>query len=192
MSMDITGVLEFILQHATKQELQFVGEALRRRLERESALGMGQIDVNRMARDMAGQVEKQMGLGADTIGPMSRRLVADMIRIEQPGLSEAEIQRLVDRFVPGSTGRKQQPGALPREMVLAMITQFVSFSTGEMSEQEKGPVPRGLVQEVLGRVLARDTEPVEGIHPRQDWEERLLARRKGIDGGDEIMVAQKQ
>jgi hypothetical protein len=143
MSMDITEAIEFILQHATKQELQFVGEALRRRMERESTLGMGQVDVNRMARDMAGHIKKQMGLGADTIGPMSRRLVADMIRIEQPGLSEAEIQRLVDQFVPGSTGRKQKAGSLPREMVLAMITQFVSYSKGEMSEQEKAQFPDG-------------------------------------------------
>ena len=143
MRIDIAEVIEFIIQHATKQELQFVGEALRRRMERESTLGMGQVDVNRMAREMAGQLEKQMGLGADAIGPMSRRLVADMIRIEQPGLSEAEIQRLVDQFVPGSTGRKQQPGAIPRDMLLAMITQFASYGTGEMSEQDKAQFPEG-------------------------------------------------
>lgn len=144
--MDITEVIEFILQHATKQELQFVGEALRRRMERESTLGMGQVDVNRMAREMAGQIEKQMGMGAETIGPMSRRLVADMIRIEQPGLSEAEIQRLVDQFVPGSTGRRPQAGStggVPREMILSMITQFAAYGRGEMSEQEKAQFPKG-------------------------------------------------
>ena len=53
MSTDIAAVIEFIMQHATKQELQFVGEALRKRLERESSLGLGQVDVNRLAREMA-------------------------------------------------------------------------------------------------------------------------------------------
>ena len=147
MSADITGVIEFILQHATKQELQFVGEALRRRMERESTLGMGQVDVNRMAREMAGNIEKQMGLGADTIGPMSRRLVADMIRIEQPGLSEGEIQRLVDQFVPGSAGRKKPAAGgssgIPNDMLLAMITQFAAFGRGEMGEEEKRQFPEG-------------------------------------------------
>jgi hypothetical protein len=143
MDMDITGVIEFILQHATKQELQFVGEALRRRMERESTLGLGQVDVNRMAREMAQGLEKKMGLGEDMIGPMSRRLVADMIRIEQPGISEADLQKLLDQWVPGSAQRKQRKEALPREMVLAMITQFAAYSTGEMSEQEKAQFPDG-------------------------------------------------
>lgn len=143
MSMDITGVIEFILQHATKQELEFVGEALRRRMERESSLGLGQVDVNRMAREMAQGIEKKMGLGAETVGPMSRRLVADMIRMEQPGISEADLQKLLDQFVPGSAPRKQRSEALPREMVLSMITQFAAYCTGEMSEYEKAQFPEG-------------------------------------------------
>jgi len=145
MSADIAAVIEFIMQHATKQELQFVGEALRRRLERESSLGLGQIDVNRLAREMAQNLESRMGLGADSVSAMSRRLVADMIRMEQPDISEADLQRLLDQWVPGGaarTGRKPADG-IPREMVLSMITQFAAFGRGEMSEQEKAQFPQG-------------------------------------------------
>ncbi len=145
MSMDITAVIEFIIQRATKQELQFVGEALRRRMERESSLGLGQVDVNRMAREMAQGLEEKMGLGTETIGPMARRLVADMIRMEQPDIREADLQKLLDQFVPGSArgkGRKQTE-AIPREMVLSMITQFAAYGRGEMNEQDKSQFPQG-------------------------------------------------
>ena len=47
-SQKITEILEYILRHATRHELELVGEALRKRMERETTLGMGQIDVNQM------------------------------------------------------------------------------------------------------------------------------------------------
>src|SRR5512137_1169583 len=83
-SQKIAEILEYILRHATRHELELVGEALRKRMERESTLGMGQIDVNQMARTMAEDIEKQMGIGGDAVHQASKRLVADMIRNEKP------------------------------------------------------------------------------------------------------------
>ena len=36
-------------------------------MERESTLGLGQVDVNQMARTMAQDIEKQMGIGGDAV-----------------------------------------------------------------------------------------------------------------------------
>ncbi len=140
-SQKITEVLEYILRHATRHELELVGEALRKRMERESTLGMGQIDVNQMARTMAEDIEKQMGIGGDSVHEMSRRLVADMIRREKPEIPERELQTLLDQWVPGRSGKKT--GDVPREMLLAMITQFVAYGMGGVSEEDKKQFPEG-------------------------------------------------
>jgi hypothetical protein len=137
----ITEILEYILRHATRHELDLVGEALRKRRERESTLGLGQIDVNQMARTMAEDIEKQMGIGGDSVHEMSRRLVADMIRREKPEIPERELQTLLNQWVPGRSGKKS--GGMPREMLLAMISQFVAYSMGEVSEQDKKQFPAG-------------------------------------------------
>lgn len=136
----ITEILEFILRYATRYELELVGEALRKRMERESTLGLGQIDVNQMARDMAEDIGRRMGMNGDAVHDMSRRLVADMIRLEKPDMPERELRVLLDQWVPGATGRKQ--GGIPRDMLLAMITQFVAYSLGEISEEEKKQFPK--------------------------------------------------
>ena len=139
----VTEILEYILNHATKYELELVGEALRKRMERESTLGPGQVDVQHMARSMAEGIENQMGLGAGNVHQMSRRLVADMIRKEKPDISETELQQLIDRFVPGKGSERANTGGIPKDMLLAMITQFLAYSTGEMSEDDKKQFPAG-------------------------------------------------
>jgi uncharacterized protein with HEPN domain len=143
ISEKMTEILEFILNRATKYELELVGEALRKRMERESTLGTGQVDVRQMARSMAEGIEKQMGVDGDGIHEMTKRLVADMIRKEKPEISEAEVHKLVNHFVPGGKPREAPAAAVPRDMLLAMITQFVSYGTGGMSENEKKEFPDG-------------------------------------------------
>jgi hypothetical protein len=141
LSEKMSDIIHYILNQATRSELELVGEALRRRMERESTIGMGQIDVNHLARTMAEGIEKQMGIGGDAVHQTSRRLVADMIRKEQPDISERDLQKLVDQFVPG--GRAAGASGVPRDMLLAMITQFLSYSLGEMSEADKKQYPDG-------------------------------------------------
>ncbi|MBN2158314.1 MAG: hypothetical protein JW807_02885 [Spirochaetes bacterium] len=156
----ITEILDYVLNQATRFELELVGEALRKRMERESSIGMSQIDVRGMARSMAEGIEKQMGIGGEAVHRASRRLVADMIRNEKPDISEREMNALLDRWVPG-----KGPGGssgMPRDMLLAMIEQFVSYSMGEMSAEEKREFPAGWHQKYWGafpsdiQILIRD------------------------------------
>jgi hypothetical protein len=139
----VTEILEYILNRASRYELELVGEALRKRLERESGLGARLVDVENIARNMADGIKKQMSIGADSVHQMSRRLIADMIRKEKPDISEAELQKLTDMFVTDRRGGSANAGGIPREMLLTMITHFVAYSTGEMSEEEKKQFPAG-------------------------------------------------
>lgn len=143
ISSYVTEMLDYILNRATKYELELLGEALHKRMERESTLGLGQVDVQHMARSMAEGIEKQMGVDGKGIHEMSKRLVADMIRKEKPEISETEVRKLVDHFVPGGKRRSDPPGEVPREMLLAMITQFVRYGTGMMRDDEKKDFPDG-------------------------------------------------
>ena len=40
-------------------------------------------------------------------------------------------------------GEEENRGWIPREMLLAMITQFVAYGMGEMSEEDKKQFPEG-------------------------------------------------
>src|SRR5512142_2639921 len=112
----MTEILDFILNRASKFELEMVGEALRKRMERESSLGLGQIDVHGMARKMAADIENQMGVGAGSVHEMSRRLVADMILKEQPDINRKDLEQLLDQWVPGGAPKKQ--AGLPKDVLL--------------------------------------------------------------------------
>lgn len=139
----ITEMLEYILTRASRYELELISEALRKRMERESGPGARLVDVEGMARSMADGIKKQMGIGAGNVHQMSRRLIAEMIRKEKPDISEAELEQLIEMFVPERGARGANVGGIPRDMLLAMITQFLAYSTGEMSEEEKKQFPAG-------------------------------------------------
>lgn len=135
----VTEMIEFILNHATRYELEILSEALKKRMVRET--GLGRLDIQYMSRTMAEGFNKQMGMDPEHIHDMSRRLVSEMIQNETPGISEKELKTLLDQWLPGKEAG--QATSLPKEMLLAMITQFVSYSSGEMSEQEKKLFPEG-------------------------------------------------
>jgi hypothetical protein len=139
----ITGILDYILNRASRYELELVSEALRKRMERESGLGARLVDVQNIARSMAEGIEKQMSIGAGNVHQMSRRLVADMIRKEKPDISEAELQQLIEMFLPDKGAGSANTGGIPRDMLLTMITQFLAYSTGEMNEADKKQFPAG-------------------------------------------------
>ncbi len=139
----ITEILEYILSRASRYELELIGEALRKRMERESGPGARLVDVQGIARSMADGIKKQMSLGAGNVQQMSRRLVAEMIRKEKPDISESDLQKLVDMFVSGGSSGRSPAGGIPKDMLLTMITQFLAYSTGEMSEEEKKQFPTG-------------------------------------------------
>ncbi len=135
----VAEMIEFILNHATRYELDILGEAFKKRMERER--GLGKLDFQHMARTMAEGLTKQMGMDTNNIHEMSRRLVSDMILKETPEISERELKVLLDQWLPGKTGGKG--AGLPKEMLLAMITQFINYSSGKMSAEEKKQFPRG-------------------------------------------------
>ncbi len=134
-----------------------------------------------MARSMAEGIEKQMGLGGRNVHRMTRRLAADMILKEKPDISDAELERLLDLWVPDGGG--YGASVVPKEMLLTMIAQFAAYGTGEMSAEEKRKFPRGW-HEKYWRAFRRDQKLVrEHIHGRMGKEEEFWRRiRQELSG----------
>ncbi len=140
-------IVNFILNEADSGELDVIRAALRRREGRGASEGgedLGQ-RVGRMAKEMAEQVSGEVGVSQEQIRRTVRGFVKDMINREAPELREAQVDELLDRWVPDpASGRRSgraggssgEGGELPQDALLTMIRQFVAFATGQMTESE--------------------------------------------------------
>ncbi len=140
MSQDnprLLQALDFILNKATEPEISVLKEAIERRTGSSTERNLPDIDFAAMAKKMTADLQGRFEAPGD-INPMTRRMVANMIYQQEPGISEEELEILLDRFVPDPAklkmGREKE---LPRDVILSMLRQFVSYSLGAMPEAEK-------------------------------------------------------
>ncbi|MBN1838121.1 MAG: hypothetical protein JW820_19850 [Spirochaetales bacterium] len=154
-------ILDYILNKATSDELGVIAEALKRRTSQHR--GLGGIDPRGMAERMAKNVKEQLGKLGD-IGEIARKMVTDMIREKEPGISDRDLEVLLDTWLPGtrsdarSRGEPSAPDAaaagatsadttspagLAPDVLVTMVSQFVAGSQGTLSEQEQRELPKG-------------------------------------------------
>ncbi|MEW5817574.1 MAG: hypothetical protein AB1798_19515 [Spirochaetota bacterium] len=154
-------VIDFILNQASDSEIEVIVAALKRRLK-DTLIGDGELNPGKMARTMASSVGRQVHATSDQIRKMVKDFVAELIKKNAPEISEKELQTLLETWVPdrrlkGSLEKegeiagtrkdtpespeadvvKSNPPALPKDVLLTMIRQFVSYSTGVMSVTEQ-------------------------------------------------------
>jgi len=145
-------IIDFILNDADSGEIDVIRAALRKREGRGMSDGNADIGqrIGRMAKQMAEKVGGQVGVSEQKIRQTVRGFVKDMIAREAPELREAQVNELLDRWVPdpGSAGRKSggqkrdvlrkggREQGLPQDALFAMVRQFVAFATGKMTEAE--------------------------------------------------------
>jgi len=140
-------IVDFILNSAESSELEVIRSALRRReggdpSEEETTFGQ---KIGNMAKEMSEQVSGQIGVSEDQIRKTIRGFVTDMIRREAPELRDAQVEELLDEWVPTPGMRERKTGRpgggaeniLPSDALLTMIRQFVAYSTGKMTVAEE-------------------------------------------------------
>ncbi|MBN1687429.1 MAG: hypothetical protein JW852_12285 [Spirochaetales bacterium] len=141
-------LLNFILNDAESHELDVIRAALRKR-EGKGLAGdspdFGK-NIRRMAREMGEKVSGQIGASEEQIRKTVRSFVRDMIRREAPELREAQVDELIDQWVPDPRSPRPEAGgkgagtagrSLPPDVLLTMIRQFTAYSTGKMSIAEE-------------------------------------------------------
>jgi len=143
---ELYDVLDYILNRATTGELDGIRAALRRR-EEEPAEGsapsgrgpMG-IDVRKLAKQAAEEVQDQVGVSREGMHEMVERLARSVIERDAAELDEGQTKILVDEWLRTSKkdASEAPPAAeLPAEVLRTMLGQFVTYSTGAMTLNEE-------------------------------------------------------
>jgi hypothetical protein len=126
--------MDYILNRCDEKAIDAVAAAVVRR-RRDLAMFGGAAnlpDPKRMARELSGQINT--GASIEGMREAVRDMAVKIIRQEAPELSEEQIAGLTAAWIPDRSSRSE--GNLPPDMLLEMVDQFVSFSTGSMSNAE--------------------------------------------------------
>jgi hypothetical protein len=146
-------ILDYILNQATTDELQVISEALKRRASDRKMLGG--LDPRSMAESMARNVKEQVAKMGD-IGEIARKMVADMIRQKEPGISQKDLEVLLNHWLPGTRRAESGPtpgpearqppgmqGGTPPDLLISRVSQFIGASRGTLSAGERSELPAG-------------------------------------------------
>jgi hypothetical protein len=144
-------LLEFILNRATSAELEVIAEALKRR--QGSGRGLGGISPRNMAENVAEKVTEQLGEMLD-MQTISRQIVTDLIRQKEPNISDEELEVLLNNWLPSSAHsskngvqpqdqqQKQEGEAVAPDVLITMISQYVSARRGTLPQGEQDRLPK--------------------------------------------------
>ena len=135
-------ILNDFLATASPKERRELKQLLEER--KKNPMSLKEMDISGIAKNMAEDLQKTMGLTQDNIRRTAIDMVVRLARQHQPDISDRELSALVKEMVPeqGPAGGQK----LPPDMIKAMILQFVTYSTGEMSSRELRELPRGWAQ----------------------------------------------
>ncbi|MDR0656797.1 MAG: hypothetical protein LBG22_10825 [Treponema sp.] len=132
---ELVRVMDYILNRCNERDIEAVAAAVIRR-RRDLTIFGGSVNLPDPRR-MAGEMSRQLNLEG-TIGGLTksiREYAMRIIRQEAPELSEEQAEMLTRTWIPDRNEPKEG-AALPPDLLLSMIEQFVMFSRGEMDEGE--------------------------------------------------------
>ena len=132
---ELVRAMDYILNRCDEKSIDAVAAAVVRR-RRELAMFGGSAnlpDPKKMAREISGQVN--VGASIEGMRETVRNMAVKMIRQEAPELTEEQIAGLTAAWIPDRSSHPQSD--IPQDMLLEMINQFVSFSTGSMGKAEE-------------------------------------------------------
>jgi len=136
-------ILDEFMKNASPEELAELEKLLKERDRKRGS--SGQIDVNGIAKDMAQQIQKQMGMTTENIKRMAKDMVVSLARQKQPDITDRELDALVREMVPDNRYVASE-SKIPPELLVTMIRHFISYSTGKMSQAELRNLPKGWVE----------------------------------------------
>ena len=134
---DLVKTLDYILNRSDESSIEVLAEAIvRRRRDLTIYQATGSLpDPERMAKKITEQIDLGVGGGIETMRNSIREMMIRIIREHAPELTGTQVDELCQSWLPQPTeGEKNSKTALPRDMLISMIEQFVSFSSGTMTK----------------------------------------------------------
>ena len=129
---ELVRVMDYILNRCDEKAIEAVSAAVVRRRRELSMFGSAAAmpDPKKMAQEISGQIN--MGASIEGMRETVRNMAVRMIRQEAPELTDEQVAELTAAWIPDRTSGAGN-ASLPSEMLLEMVDQFVSFSSGAMS-----------------------------------------------------------
>lgn len=92
------------------------------------------------ARRISGQLTANLDFKA-----MAREVVGEIVRKQEPSIPEEHLDLLLDEWLPddGDEQSSDKERAIPRQVVLSMVRQFVAHSVGALPSSEAAQLPTG-------------------------------------------------
>jgi hypothetical protein len=134
---ELVRALDYILNRSDEASIEVLAEAVVRR-RRDIAMFGGDLnfsDPGRMAKEISGQINASIGAGMEGLKKSVQEMAMRLIAQEAPELSDEQIAALTRSMIPGISG--PESAKIPRDLLVSMIGQFVSFSRGSMSKIEE-------------------------------------------------------
>ncbi len=137
----IDEIINDFMNNASPEELHEFMSLLEKRGKSQSPLG-GNLNIDGIASSFAENIQERVGLTTENITRSARGIVRDMILQYDPHIPEEKIQMLLKEWLPdrGNMWKK-----LPVEVIVTMVSQFVAYGKGELSEEEKTEFPDGWI-----------------------------------------------
>ena len=132
---EIMEILSRFLKNANPDEIRELNELIKRKKNGN----MISLNISQQAKQMASNIQNQMGLTTKHIKKMARELVGTMILQYDQHISEKALYALLDQMVPiepPNTGKN-----MPPDMLMEMVDHFISYSFGRMSEEYQSNLP---------------------------------------------------
>ena len=170
-------IIEEYLKTATPEERRELNRLLKSRKMNDNKLvrqGLN-IDIKKSAKIMTGEITKQLGMTEKSIKKMARDVVAQMVLQYKPDITNRELTAIVSHMVPESSNKTEK---IPKELLKTMIIQFISYSTGNMTEKEKAQLPNGWAEKYWS-YFSQDIQYLITAYLKNGIDERKF--RRGIE-----------
>ena len=163
----IKEILEDFYSKASSEEKKTLEKLLQ-----ERNLYRRPININgdKMATEMARSIKEQLGVTTENILGSAREIVRTMILQYDPYILNDDLNALIDHMVP-----QRKKVRIQKSVLLAMVTHFIQYSTGRMSDQEISELPAGWTEkywnnfpEDMQRLIAAFLK--EKISEKEFWE----------------------
>jgi hypothetical protein len=122
--------LDYILNQSDESSIEVLAEAVVRRRRSISLFGaIGDMpDPEKLAKEITGRINQGIGSGIENMRESIRIMMIKILKEHAPELTEDQIDELCEAWLPSDKG------AMPPDILISMIEQFVSFSHGTMSK----------------------------------------------------------